>query len=70
MVINFTWANVIMATAVAVSLLLGLIGGVGAVIQWRFDALQNQLSERMILYQREVNRIERRLETLEHKDIH
>ncbi len=57
-----------MATAIAVSLFLGLIGGIGAVVQWRFDALQNQLSERMILYQREVNRIERRLETLERKD--
>ncbi len=57
-----------MATAIAISLILGSIGGIGAVIQWRFDALQNQLSERMILYQREVNRIERRLEILEHKD--
>jgi hypothetical protein len=45
--------------------LSGLVAGTGAVIQWRVDAVQRQLSDRMMLFQREMDGVSRRLERLE-----
>jgi len=65
--IGITWRNIFMMVALAATLFSGLIAGTGVVIQWRFDTLQKQLSDRMTLYQREVDRMERRLDILERR---
>lgn len=65
MAINVTWPNIIVMVGLASTLFSGLIAGTGVVIQWRFDALQQQLDDRMVLYQRELGSIERRLDKLE-----
>jgi hypothetical protein len=63
--INVTWRNIFMMVALACTLFSGLIAGTGMMVQWRFAALQNQLNERMTLFQREMNAVERRLDRLE-----
>lgn len=65
MAISITWRNIFVMVAMAATLFSGLVAGTGVMIQWRFDALQSQLSDRMTLYQRELTRIEQRLDTLE-----
>ena len=65
MAINVTWHNILAMVALAATLFAGLISGTGLMVQWRFDALQRQLDERMNRYERETSLIEKRLDILE-----
>lgn len=47
------------------SLLVGLLGGMSAVVQWRVDAIQRQLSDRMAQFQYAIQGVEKRLDKLE-----
>jgi hypothetical protein len=67
MSIGITWRNIFMMVALAASLFSGLIAGTGIMIQWRFDALQSQLADRMKLFEREMINVEKRLDSLERK---
>ena len=65
MAINVTWRNIFMMVALACTLFSALVAGTGTMIQWRFEALQSQLVDRMILFQREADDMRRRLDRLE-----
>ncbi len=65
MPIAVTWRNIFTIVALVATLLTGLLGGMSKMIQWRFDAIQAQLSDRLNLYFREIELIQRRLDRLE-----
>jgi hypothetical protein len=65
MAVDLTWRNIFTLVALAATLFSALVAGTGAMIQWRFDALQAQLTDRMNLYAREVDAIQARLDRLE-----
>jgi len=55
------WRNI----AIMVGLASALFSGMAVMIQWRFDVLQSQLADRMTLFEREMDRVNQRLEHLE-----
>ena len=67
MCVDLTWRNIFTLVALAVTLFSALVAGTGAMVQWRFMALQSQLTDRMNLYSREVDLIQKRLDRLEQK---
>jgi hypothetical protein len=65
--IDLTWTNLLVMAGLLSTILTGLVAGTGAMVEWRLTAIQRQLTERMNLYQREMDQVESRLEKLEHK---
>ncbi len=65
MAIDLTWRNIGALVSIAATLFAALIAGTGVMVQWRFDALQAQLTDRMNLYAREMDAIQARLDRLE-----
>lgn len=51
--------------ALAATLFSALIAGTGAMVQWRFAALQSQLADRLTAYTRQIDNIEKRIDRLE-----
>jgi hypothetical protein len=53
----------------SIGVFIGIIAAffsvMAVMIQWRFDVLQSQLADRMTLYEREMNKVDQRLEHLE-----
>ncbi len=66
MAINLTWHNVGILVALLTGLLVALFSGTATMMEWRIAAVQNQLSDRLALYHREMEQIGRRLDRLEH----
>ena len=60
-----TWPNIFAMIGLLVALEVALLTGTGVVMQWRIDAVQNQLADRMTVFHHEMERVERRLERLE-----
>jgi len=54
-----------MENLLTASVILGVLTFVGLMLKWRMDDLQYQLSERMILYRRDFDKIDKRLIELE-----
>lgn len=65
MAISVTWANIFVLIGLAVGILTAFASGTATMMNWRMEAMQNQLTDRMTLYQRELQRVERRLDRLE-----
>ena len=60
-----TWHNISVVIGLAIGFITVLVAIDGVMIQWRFDGLQHQLSDRMTLYEREMGRLEKRIDRLE-----
>jgi hypothetical protein len=67
MAIPLTWRNVFAMVGLVASVLTGFVMGTSAMIDWRISAINRQLVDRMTLYQREMERVERRIERLEER---
>jgi hypothetical protein len=65
MAVDLTWRNIFTMVGLAATLFAGLVAGTGAMIQWRFDALQAQLTDRMSMYSREMDAVRARIDRLE-----
>jgi hypothetical protein len=65
MPIGMNWRNIFTMVGLVAVVLSGVVAGTGVVIQWRIEAVQRQLSDRMMLFQREMDSVSRRLERLE-----
>ncbi len=65
MAINLTWHNIAALVALLGALLIALFSGTAAMMEWRIAAVQNQLSDRLALYHREMEQVIRRIERLE-----
>ncbi len=66
MAIGVTWSNIFVLAGLLATMLAALVGGMSGMVEWRIKALQYQLNDRMIQYQRTVDLIEKRLDKLEH----
>ena len=67
MAIDLTWRNIGALLALASGFLLLFFGGTATIVEWRLDAVQLRLVDRMTLYQREMDQVEQRLERLEQR---
>ena len=65
MTINVTWCNVYkLAFLVIIALTLVLTAG-SVMVQWQIDQIDWRLDERLSIYHREQNELQRRIELLE-----
>lgn len=65
MAIGLTWSNIFVMVGLVATLLTGLVAGVGAMVEWRLEAINRQLVDRMTLYSAQIEQFDRRLEILE-----
>jgi hypothetical protein len=56
-----SWRNI----GIVIGIISAFFSVMAVMIQWRFDVLQSQLADRMTLYEREMNKVDQRLEHLE-----
>lgn len=67
MAIPLTWRNLFALVGLAVLVLGAFAGAVSTIVQWQLSSLDNRLNDRLALYHRDIDRIESRLEALEHR---
>jgi len=67
MAINLSLANIFVICGLLTAIMTGLAGSMSAIMEWRVSAIQHQLDDRMTAYQREMERVEKRLEALERR---
>ena len=67
MAISLTWRNIGVLVGLLSGLLIAFFAGTAGMMEWRIEAVQSQLADRMALYQATERRLERRLERLEDK---
>lgn len=67
MAIPLTWQNLFVLAGLAILILSAFGGAVGMVVQWELDTVDHRLNDRLVLYHRDIDRIEHRLEELEHR---
>lgn len=65
MAITVTWTNIFVLVGLLVGILTAFGSGTATMMNWRMEALQNQLTDRMTQFQREMERVEKRLDKLE-----
>ncbi len=63
--INISWSNALAVAALACALTTSMIASTATIVQWRLDALQYQLAERMARFEREMSGVTKRLDRLE-----
>jgi hypothetical protein len=67
MAIPLTWRNLFVLASFAILLIGALISGVGTVVQWELGSLDQRLDDRLSIYHKDLDRLERRIEMLERK---
>lgn len=65
MAISVTWANIFVLVGLLIGILTAFGSGTATMMNWRMEALQNQLSDRMTQYSREMQHLEKRIDKLE-----
>ncbi len=63
--LKVTWGNIFILAGLVSTILAGLVAGTTSMMEWRISAVQSQLKDRMTMYQREIELIDRRLDKLE-----
>ena len=48
-----------------VTLIAVLFGGIAAMMEWRIDAVQHQLSDRLVMYHHQIDELNKRLDRLD-----
>ncbi len=69
MLLDLSWINVIIIMILFGAGVSGLVAVVGMTIQWRLDSIQHQLNDRMVMFQRVITSVEKRLDKLEETTI-
>ena len=54
-----------MLVALLSALLIALFAGTAGMMEWRIEAVQSQLADRLEMYKREVDQMNRRMDRLE-----
>lgn len=67
MAINLTWQNIWILVGMLTTIIAVLFGGVAGMMEWRIDAVQHQLSDRLAIYHHEIDQINRHLDRLDSK---
>jgi hypothetical protein len=66
MAIDLTWRNIAALSVLLSGFLVAFFAGTAGMMEWRIEAVQSQLADRMELYKHEMQQVEKRLERLEH----
>ncbi len=65
MAVTLTWHNALLLAGLTIVILLAFVSASAFIVQWRMEGIQYQLDDRLTLYQREIDRINERLNKLE-----
>lgn len=67
MAIALNWKNLFALTGLVVLVLAALTGAVSTVVQWQLDGVDRRLNDRLSIYQRDQSGIQRELDRMEQR---